>query len=131
MRCVFSQENFTHLHKPHLRAFKRAQELGLNVTIHAGEVGHSSYIKRAVEEYGASRIGHGYHIAQNSQLMNDMRQKNIFFEVCPTSSVETGGWDYDNKKGKEWKNHPCISMIQNGMKVGFNSDDPAGEYRIN
>mmetsp|Transcript_14340 Transcript_14340/g.16985 ORF Transcript_14340/g.16985 Transcript_14340/m.16985 type:complete len:104 (-) Transcript_14340:194-505(-) len=27
--------------------------------------------------------------------------------------------------GEDWRNHPVVSMINHGMMVGFNSDDPA------
>ena len=56
--------------------------------------------------------------------MQEMRDKNIHFEVCPTSSVETGGWAYDSEQ-KDWSNHPAALMIRHGMNVGFNSDDPS------
>jgi adenosine deaminase len=52
-----------------------------------------------------------------------IRLNRIHVEVCPTSSRETGGWkspgDYN------WKEHPCVVMVQNGIPVSFNSDDPS------
>lgn len=81
---------------PHYQAFQKAQELGLNVTLHAGEVGDLTNIVKAVEQYGASRIGHGYHIVKDVKLMEYLREKDIHFEVCPTSSVS-------NEKMKELK----------------------------
>eukprot|EP00550_Attheya_septentrionalis_P001311 CAMPEP_0198286772 /NCGR_PEP_ID=MMETSP1449-20131203/5754_1 /TAXON_ID=420275 /ORGANISM="Attheya septentrionalis, Strain CCMP2084" /LENGTH=467 /DNA_ID=CAMNT_0043984569 /DNA_START=166 /DNA_END=1569 /DNA_ORIENTATION=- len=116
----FDKENFPHLYEPHYKAFQRAQELGLNITMHAGEAGGEENIKMAVQEYGATRIGHGYRIVRDSKLMEEMR--GVHFEICPTSSVETGGWVY---KMRNWNEHPAIQMIRSGMKVGFNSDDPA------
>jgi adenosine deaminase len=111
------------LHDPHYEAFQRAKELSLNVTIHAGEVGDASFVRKAVEEYGATRIGHGYQIANELHTMEEMKLKNIHFETCPTSSEETGGWTYSRK---EWKKHPAVDMLRHGLNVGFNSDDPAG-----
>ena len=105
-----------------------AQELDLNICMHAGEVGDSSNIRHAVEIYGATRIGHGYRILSDSSLIDEMKENNIHFETCPTSSVETGGWNYNEKNQKDWKRHPCVDMIQNNMLVGFNSDDPSGKY---
>jgi len=123
--CII-QENFPHLHKPHLEAFRKARDLNLNITLHAGEVGESvSHIKRAVDLYGAQRIGHGYRVVTDPDLMREMREKNIHFEVCPTSSVETGGWAYKNDHDKDWSVHPAALMIRHGMNVGFNSDDPS------
>jgi len=121
----FDKERYPHLHEPHLRAFKRANKLNLNVTMHAGEVGNSSNVKDAVLNYGATRIGHGYSLIVDPDLMNEMREKNIHFEICPTSSLETGAWKFDEAMGEDWRNHPVVSMINHGMMVGFNSDDPA------
>lgn len=121
----FDKDGFPHLHEPHFEAFQRAKELGLNITIHAGEVGGSDFVQRAVNEYGATRIGHGYQIAQDPNVMEEMRRKNVHFEVCPTSSDETGGWTYDPIDGRDWKKHPAIHMLRYGLNVGLNSDDPA------
>jgi len=132
----FDQEKLPHLYEPHYEAFQIAQEYDLNITIHAGEVGDSQFVRKAVNEYGARRIGHGYKIACEPDVMEEMRRKNIHFEVCPTSSNETGGWAYDGDGrdnsdnsgecgGKEWKKHPAIDMIRYGLNVGINSDDPA------
>ena len=89
--------------------------------MHAGEAGGQENVKMAVQEYGATRIGHGYRIAHDSKFMEDMR--GIHFEICPTSSVETGDWVY---KMRNWNEYPAVKMIRSGMNVGFNSDDPAG-----
>eukprot|EP00559_Dactyliosolen_fragilissimus_P005423 CAMPEP_0184865962 /NCGR_PEP_ID=MMETSP0580-20130426/20037_1 /TAXON_ID=1118495 /ORGANISM="Dactyliosolen fragilissimus" /LENGTH=427 /DNA_ID=CAMNT_0027365377 /DNA_START=36 /DNA_END=1316 /DNA_ORIENTATION=+ len=121
----FDQIHYKHLHEPHARALKYAQELKLNITIHAGEVGDPANIKCAVNQYGATRIGHGYQIIKDTDLLETLKKKNIHFEVCPTSSVETGAWQYDSGVGKNWKKHPISTMLQNGVRVGFNSDDPA------
>jgi len=118
----FDKNAYPHLHDPHYEAFQRAQELSLNVTMHAGEVGDASFVRKAVEEYGATRIGHGYQIANKLHTMEEMKLKNIHFETCPTSSEETGGWTYSRK---EWKKHPAVDMLRHGLNVGFNSDDPA------
>ena len=88
-------------------------------------------MQNAVNEYGASRIGHGYQVVNNKTTMEEMRKRNIHFEVCPTSSVETGGWEIINMDLKDWEEHPAVTMIENGLNVGFNSDDPAGEeYKL-
>ena len=120
----------------------------MNVTIHAGEVGTISNILHAVEHYGATRIGHGYRVIEDKSIMQRMKELNIHFEVCPTSSVETGAWKYKQcKLGKTlwkgehnysillsshnwnscsyWTDHPTIHMLDHGMNIGINSDDPA------
>lgn len=64
-------------------------------------MGDSRFVRKAVNEYGARRIGHGYRIAREPDVMEEMRRKNIHFEVCPTSSNETGGWAYDDSSGDD------------------------------
>lgn len=96
----------------------------MNITIHAGEVGDATFVKRAVYEYGAKRIGHGYRIAHDSDVMKDMKLRDIHFEVCPTSSYETGGWNYE-EHNKNWTEHPAVKMFRYGLNIGLNSDDPA------
>lgn len=126
----FDRERFPHLHDSHLKAFQRAQALGLNVTMHAGEIGDAENVSRALNEYGATRIGHGYRIIGDLEFLKDLSSLGVHFEACPTSSVETGGWDTGRMQNKsqvekDWKLHPAAVMIKNGLKVGFNSDDPA------
>ena len=45
----------------------------------------------AAQEYGATRIGHGYHIVQNDEEVQKALNANIHFEVCPMSSYATEG----------------------------------------
>jgi len=110
------------LHGPHNKAMMHAQELNLNVTMHAGEVGGSENVRIAVWDYGAKRIGHGYQIIGDTKLMNDLRERDIHIEVCPISSRETGGW---SGPYHDWENHPGSTMVANNLSVGLNSDDPA------
>eukprot|EP00586_Coscinodiscus_wailesii_P006422 CAMPEP_0172489962 /NCGR_PEP_ID=MMETSP1066-20121228/20261_1 /TAXON_ID=671091 /ORGANISM="Coscinodiscus wailesii, Strain CCMP2513" /LENGTH=421 /DNA_ID=CAMNT_0013258201 /DNA_START=24 /DNA_END=1289 /DNA_ORIENTATION=- len=121
----FDNVEYRHLSEPHCEAFRRAKDLGISVTMHAGEVGGAENVRKAVEEYGAKRIGHGYRVIQDEALMEEMARQNVHFEICPTSSVETGGWDYDVVKGKNWKKHPAVIMHENNLKLSLNSDDPA------
>jgi adenosine deaminase len=70
--------------------------------------------------------------------MELVRQHQVHVEVCPTSSVETGGWVYsdgddgdnDNDsptstKTKNWKEHPAVVMRRHGVSISLSSDDPA------
>ena len=119
----FDAANFPHLHVPHLKAMKKAQELKINITIHAGEAGDGDNVKAAIIEYGATRIGHGYRIIEDTNLMEELKEKKIHLEICPTSSRETGGWEFIGTK--DWTKHPCVTMMENDLSVSFNSDDPA------
>jgi adenosine deaminase len=133
----FDKENFPNEHVKHYEMIQRAKELGIPIAIHAGESTDQARgnVRRAITEYGASRIGHGYRMKKIEELMNMVRDNQCHVEVCPTSSVETGGWVYDEIKN--WKLHPCLDMLRSGVKFSFSSDDPsvfhtslAWQYRI-
>lgn len=105
----------------HYDMCQRAQTLGLNITIHAGETPDSAQnVQIAIEQYGARRIGHAYRISNRTDIMDLVRDRRIHIESCPTSSVETGGW----RKG-DWKEHPANSFRQHGISLSLSSDDPA------
>ena len=108
-------------HHAHLDMCRRAKELGINITLHAGETPASDYnVATAIRVYGAKRIGHGYRISAQDEVMELAKARNIHFELCPTSSVETGGW-----VKTEWKDHPACTFRNKGVKVSISSDDPA------
>ncbi len=69
-----------------------------------------------MNDYGATRIGHGYRIVSDGHVMDEMKTKGIHFEACPTSSLETGGWDYKADEGKNWREHPAVKMFEHGLR---------------
>lgn len=80
----FDSEQYPELHSPHWKAFQSVKN-DLNVTLHAGEVvvGDGGCnknsgivnVNRAVTEYGATRIGHGYLIFNGVSFMRTMKEK--------------------------------------------------------
>lgn len=109
------------LWKGHFDMCQKAKELGLNITVHAGETPDSAdNVRKAIEEYGATRIGHAYKTTDHPELLELMKKKKIHVEVCPTSSVETGGWRKTN-----WMEHPACVFRKHGIPISLNSDDPA------
>lgn len=135
----FDSKKYPHLHSPHVDALTRAKEMGLNITVHAGEVDNTGeHVLDAIQKYHATRIGHGYRVARlisstsseedeasrrRTTILEELIRRQVHFEACPTSSEETGGWDYRGKKN--WEEHPLVCLIKNGLHVGINSDDPA------
>lgn len=75
-------------HKGHLDMCRKAVSLGVPITLHAGETPDSERnVGAAILDYGASRIGHGYRISNQDNVIALAKSKNIHFENCPTSSV--------------------------------------------
>ena len=73
------------------------------------------------------RIGHGYAAAADPQMLSELRERGVHVEVCPSSSVETGGWRGAAAAARpvpRWEKHPAVAMREAGVSIGFNSDDP-------
>ncbi|CAF1194587.1 unnamed protein product [Adineta ricciae] len=74
---------------PHVPAFKRARQLGIHRTVHAGETGSAESVREAIELCHAERIGHGYAIIDDPSVYNLVRRHDIHLECCLTSSIQT------------------------------------------
>ena len=98
--------------------YREARDFGLHVTAHAGETAGPESIRKSVELLGAERIGHGLTAAQDEAVMGLLRDRHIPLEVCPTSNVCTGLL-------ARVEDHPLPRLLQSGLIVTLNSDDPA------
>jgi aminodeoxyfutalosine deaminase len=98
--------------------FREARDLGLHVVAHAGESCGPESIRDAVELLGAERIGHGLTAVHDASVMALLRERKIPLEVCPGSNVSTG-------LIARFEDHPLPRLLQAGLVVTLNSDDPA------
>ena len=98
--------------------FKEAKQVGLHITIHAGEWGPAANVRDAIENLGAERIGHGVRVMEDEAVVALARDRKVVFEVCPTSNFQTGVVDV-------FENHPLPHMIGSGLNVTINTDDPS------
>ena len=96
--------------------FNRAKELGLNITIHAGEACPSSEAEMAIDLLGAMRIGHGVHLELNPTNIRKINEKRITFEFCPTSNLQTTSLT-------SYENVPLREFDRYGIPVTINSDN--------
>jgi adenosine deaminase len=78
----FDEEGYPHLYQPHYEMIQRAKNEKISITIHAGEASEQATenIKRAVKDYGATRIGHGYRVVNSEEIMQLVRDRNIHVE---------------------------------------------------
>ncbi|XP_052761783.1 adenosine deaminase-like [Mya arenaria] len=106
------------VHPDHIKAFKRAKDLGLHITVHAGEAGGADRVKQAIDEMNAERIGHGYRVLENEDLYAEIRRRGIHLETCPISSICTGAVPEDVHK------HPVVRFAHDKANFSINSDDP-------
>jgi adenosine deaminase len=112
--------------RPFLPFFRK---MGLPVTIHAGEAGGAGNVREAIEVFGARRIGHGVRVLEEAEVVRLARDRDTVFEICLTSEIQTGA-------APSWRRHPVRAMLEAGLKVTLNTDDPAvcgvtlsGEFR--
>ena len=104
--------------KPFLPLFKEARQAGLSVTIHAGEWSGPENVREAIESFGAQRIGHGVRILEDETVIALARERATTFEVCMTSNYQTGVVE-------SIPQHPIARMIEAGLDVTINTDDPS------
>jgi aminodeoxyfutalosine deaminase len=92
-------------------------ENGLRLTAHAGETAGPDSIWGAMN-LRAERIGHGLTACQDSDLMQELAERQIPIEVCVTSNVRTGVCP-------NLADHPVRRYFDEGLMVTINTDDPA------
>ena len=117
--CAFNMGGSEHVHPlPQFAAvFKRAHEMGLRVSVHAGEVSGPQDIYDALD-LNPQRIGHGIRAALDPTLMEELRRRDVALEVCPVSNECTGAV-------KRLADHPLPRLLAHGVPVTLSSDDPA------
>lgn len=95
--------------------FDKAKEYGFNITIHAGEAKGNESILGAINNH-AQRIGHGVHLSLDDETIKLVKDKNIYFEFCPTSNLQTTSLP-------RYESVPLIDFKNHGVKVTINSDN--------
>lgn len=95
--------------------FRTAKDIGIPFTIHAGECGSSQSIWDALE-LGASRIGHGIAAMKDEKLMKYCAERQIPFELCPSSNLQT-------KAVKSMEEYPLLKFLEAGIPVTINTDN--------
>lgn len=100
----------------HKEAFELGYKKGYNITIHGGETGIVENIPKSIELLHAKRIGHGIAAIKDSKVMELLKEKNIFLEMCPTSNLQTKAVD-------SIKNYPIRKYLELGIGVTINTDN--------
>lgn len=100
----------------HREAFQLAYEKGYKITIHGGETGIVENIPKSIELLHATRIGHGIAAIKDPRVMELLKEKNIFLEMCPTSNLQTKAVD-------SIENYPIKTYLKEGIGVTVNTDN--------
>ena len=100
------------------KVFAEARKEGFLTVAHAGEEGPAEYVWEAVNLLKISRIDHGNNSLHDADLVQELVGKRIPLTVCPLSNLKL-------KVVTEMRNHPLKKMLDAGLFVTINSDDPA------
>ena len=98
--------------------FDRARAAGFLTVAHAGEEGPPDYIWSALDDLKVSRIDHGVRALEDPDLMTELARRKMPLTVCPLSNLRLCVVD-------DMTAHPLKMMIDRGLVVTVNSDDPA------
>jgi adenosine deaminase len=98
--------------------FERARREGFRVVAHAGEEGPPEYIWQALTMLRVSRIDHGVRCLEDPRLVERLAADRVPLTVCPLSNVKL-------RVVKTMADHPVKRMLDHGLCVSLNSDDPA------
>ena len=100
------------------KVFEASIKEGYVPVAHAGEEGPAEYIYEALDLLKVARIDHGNNCLSASKLVDRLVQEKMALTVCPLSNTALRNVDHLN-------NHPLKKMLDLGLKVTVNSDDPA------
>lgn len=100
------------------RVFSKARDEGFITVAHAGEEGPAEYVWEAINLLKVSRIDHGNSSLDDEQLIKYLIETQIPLTVCPLSNLEL-------KVVNDLKDHPLLKLMEAGLMVTINSDDPA------
>lgn len=98
--------------------FARARTAGFRVVAHAGEEGPANYVRQALDLLGAERIDHGVRCLEEPELLARLARERTPLTLCPLSNVRL-------KVVREITHHPIRTLMEAGLLVTVNSDDPA------
>jgi adenosine deaminase len=110
-------------------AFALVAEAGLGASVHAGEWAGPESVRAALE-LPITRIGHGVRSIEDPALVEELAERGIVLECCPTSNVVLGLF-------RSYEDHPLPELRRAGVKITLGSDDPpyfgasiGGEYAV-
>ncbi len=98
--------------------FDEARAAGLHVVAHAGEEGGPEYIWGALDTLGAERIDHGVTAERDPELVARLAADGVALTMCPISNRQL-------RVFSELEDHNLKRLLEAGIKVTINSDDPA------
>ena len=110
--------------------FDSLREAGFGTTAHSGLNTSAEHLWRTIKLLKPRRIGHGILALRDPALVDEIRRRDIHLEVSVLSNWIT-------EAVPSIQGHPLPRLLQAGLSVGINSDDPglfgsglSGEYEL-
>ena len=100
------------------KLFENAIKEGFLTVAHAGEEGPPEYIWDSLDQLKVKRIDHGVQCLKDEKLVDKLKDSQIPLTVCPLSNIKLCVFD-------KLENHNLKLMLDKGLRVVVNSDDPA------
>ena len=97
--------------------FKEGRDAGWHITVHAGEAAGAQSIVTAIDQLGATRIGHAVRAVEDPAVMDLLRERRIGIEANLTSNVQTS-------TVPDYASHPLRRFLEAGLLATINTDDP-------
>ncbi len=100
------------------KVFQRARAEGYLLTMHCdvNQQDSVNHIWQVVRDIGVNRIDHGVNAIEDKNLCDEIKRRSLALTICPISN----GYVVDGSKSEV-----IAAMLQAGMRVTVNSDDPA------
>ena len=100
------------------KLFRKARDEGFLTVAHAGEEGPTEYIWESINLLKVKRIDHGIQCLKDEKLVEELKKIQLPLTVCPLSNIKLCVFD-------KIENHNLKKMLNKGLRVMVNSDDPA------
>ena len=95
--------------------FAAVRAAGIPLIVHAGEAAGAQSVREAIEA-GAVRIGHGVRALEDPSVVQQLVERQITLELCPTSNLNTGIFTSYNE-------YPLRRLMEAGVRVSINTDN--------
>lgn len=98
-------------------AFRIAEQAGLLLVPHGGELRGPEHITQCLDALHAHRLGHGIRAAEDPALLDRIVAAGVPLEVCPVSNVALGVYS-------DLTSVPLPTLLEAGATVALGADDP-------
>jgi adenosine deaminase len=102
---------------PFAPVYRRARQLGLRTTAHAGEACGPESVWSAIRDLRVDRIGHGTRAIEDPALVDYLARYRIPLELCPISNLRT-------RVIASLSEHPARAYFDRGIPLSISTDDP-------